>query len=232
MAHITQSAYSGFEAPVEDLQTRKVLVLGLPGSGKTSVCRHVAGFYEQSDDIKLHGSKVSYEIREYKGKYFGQSTKTRYTMIDTDNAPAKQVYDFLRFEKKINCAIICISCELFRRELKNELSGMLSLLYLLGISGSNILYVFTHGETYTHEAKFKFVSEFKKTFDIDTEYPRVIYGCFNNLHETNGVYSSLIATDVSKSITELREIISKYSRSINVAANIDKSEYLKKIINS
>ncbi len=226
------SVFEGFDIESEDLQIRKFIIVGSVGSGKTSICRYVTGNYEKSSESKMSGPSVTKGVKYYEGKFIkipGVNTKIKYQAIDTEGCGSdtfssdslkNQLYDLLQFETQLNCVIICISFERFRNGLKDDITHIIGILKTIGISDSNIIFLFTHCELYTLEVRTGYVTEFKKYYGIDFTDKQLIYGCFTNISEINENYMPIVAEDVKKSINELRNLISRQHQIINAALKI------------
>lgn len=72
----------------EDLQTRKAIVIGSVGSGKTSLCRYVTGLYDENSSAKMSGFSVTKGVHTYKGKFLkiakSDAMKVQFTLTDSE----------------------------------------------------------------------------------------------------------------------------------------------------
>jgi len=233
---IMENLLSSLDSTVIDLQTRKTIVIGSVGSGKTSLCRYVAGDYTESTESRLCGGSVTKGVKTYKGKYIGSATagssQVQYTMVDSEGYGAdnfssdnlrNQLFNSLKFETELNSVIICVSFERFRLGLKDDLSHLINVIKTLGLEKEHLLVVFTHCELYKHELREAYVKEFKTYYDFDfgTNY---IFCCFTNMVEVNEDFSPIVIQEVMKSITKVREEILKNKTTINVAVKIFEME--------
>jgi len=224
--------FNGFDSGAEDLQTRKFIVVGSVGSGKTCVCRYVTGIYEPSDESRMSGASVTKGVSYYEGKFLAQEcigTKTKFQAVDTEGCGSdtfssdslkNQLYDLLQFETQLNCVVICVSFERFRNGLKDDITHIIGVLKTIGLDSSHIVFLFTHCELYTDAVKASYIKEFKAYYGVEFTDKQAIYGCFTNLSEVNENYQPLIAEDVKKSIIKLRQAISAQSQVINAALKI------------
>lgn len=225
-----ESLFAGLDTSVCDLQTRKSIVIGSVGSGKTSLCKYVAGdYYDKSEDSKLCGLSVTKGVKTYRGKYIGTpTTQVQYTMVDSEGYGAdsyssdnlkNQLINALKFETELNCVIIVVSFERFRNGLKSDLSHLLGVIKTLGLEKEHILVVFTHCEIYKLELREKYIKEFKEyyAFDFGNDY---VFSCFANMNEVNDDYTQIIAKNVVSSISEVRRKITEKNTVINVAIKI------------
>jgi len=79
--------FATLDQTISDLQTRKTIVIGPVGSGKTSLCKYIAGDYTESTESRLCGGTVTLGVKTYRGKYIGSSatgTQVQYTMVDSE----------------------------------------------------------------------------------------------------------------------------------------------------
>jgi GTPase SAR1 family protein len=216
----------------EDLQTRKVVVMGSVGSGKTSLCHYGAGLYELNEKSKMSGHSVTKGVHMCRGKYIkldSRSSRVQYTFIDMEGYGAdnysgdvliNNLIDTLRFETEINAVIIVASFERFRLGLKDNLAQLLKDIGSVGLGKENTILCFTHCELYSETIKKNYVEEFRKYYNFDIEDQNIIYSCFPNIDEINEVYHPLIIEDVKISIKKLRETIYDKNTTINSAVKI------------
>lgn len=235
---MAKQLFSALDRSVCDLRTKKTIVIGSVGSGKTSLCRYVAGDYDETTESKLCGGSVTMGIKMYRGKYIGMdaapgettgaNVQTQYTMIDSEGYGAdtyssdnlrNQLVNALKFETELNCVIICVSFERFRNGLKADLTHLLGVIKTLGLEKEHLLVVFTHCEIYKKELREAYVDEFKKyyNFDFGNSY---VFGCFANMGEVCDDYTPIVIKDVLESITIVRQKINEKKNVINVAMKI------------
>jgi len=231
-----QDLFSTLDKKICDLQTRKAIILGSVGSGKTSLGKYVAGDYEGSNESRLSGKSVTIGVKTYRGKYLGSNessnTQTQYTMIDSEGYGAdgfssdnlrNQLVNALKFETELNCVIICVSFERFRNGLKEDLTHLLGVIKTLGLGEESLLMVFTHCEVYKPEKREEFVKEFKEYFKFDFG-KNYVFCCFANMNEVNDNYKPIVIKDVLDSITVVRQKIFERKNVINVAMKICEME--------
>jgi len=226
-----QQLFSGLDQTIYDFQNKKTIVIGSVGSGKTSLCKYVAGDYEESVESKLCGLSVTTGVRTYRGKYIGSNTtssQVQYTMVDSEGYGAdtyssdslrNQLVNALKFETELNCVIICVSFERFRNGLKADLTHLLGVIKTLGLEKEHLLVVFTHCEIYKHELREAYVQEFKSYYDFDFGNSYV-FACFANMNEVNDDYTPIVIKDVLESIKVIRQKIVEKKNVINVAMKI------------
>lgn len=225
------SLFDSLNDTVSDLQVRKSIVIGSVGSGKSSLCKYVAGEYEESTDSKLSGQSVTKGVKMYKGKYIGSpSAQIQYTMVDSEGYGAdtysidslqNQLVMALKFETELNCVIIVVSFERFRNGLKADLNHLLGVIKTLGLEKEHVLVVFTHCEIYKPDIREAYVAEFKAYYDFGQDY---VFCCFANINEVNDDYTPIIIKNVLSSITAVRNKISVKKNVINVAVKIGEME--------
>lgn len=230
-----QSLFSQLDRSVTDLQVRKTIVIGSVGSGKSSLCKLIAGDYDESTESKLSGNSVTIGVKQYKGRYLGKegtNIQVQYINIDSEGYGAdsfssdklkNQLVNALQFETELSCVILCISFERFRNGLKEDLTHLLGVIKTLGLEKEHLLVVFTHCEVYKDALKEAYVAEFKKYYDYDFG-DSYMFGCFANMAEVNDDYTPIVIKDVLESITELRELIFAKKNFINVAMKIKELE--------
>ena len=232
--------FAGFDEDSSDLQVRKCVVFGPVGSGKTGLCKYVAGLLDikNVEDCKLSGTSVTSKIKPYVGRYIRTrnvnqtpdltDTKVQYTMIDSEGYGAdafssdslkNQLTTALKFETALNCMILCVSMERFRNGLKDDLTHLLGIIKTLGLEKESMIVVFTHCEIYKNEQRETFVDQFKKYYDFDFG-KNYLFACFANIGEVNENYMPMISEDVKNSIHLVRSKINNMSAIINVASKI------------
>lgn len=216
----------------EDLQTRKAMVFGAVGSGKTAMCHYVSGIYTINDGAsKMSGHSITNKVGVYKGKYIEikPDIKVQYTMSDTEgygsdtfsrDSLRNQLVDALRFETELHAVIITASFERFRNGLKDDFAHLIGVLKTLGIDNANIILCLTHCEMYTDAVRKTYFEEFKKYYGVTIEESSVVYGCFANIGEINDTYKPLFADAVKQSIAAIRTKLYSMRTSINIATKI------------
>ena len=223
--------FASLDKSMTDLKRRKTVVVGEVGSGKTCLCRYIAGEYDETNESRLSGFSVTTEIKTYRGKYLGvdsSSTQVQYTMVDSEGYGAdtyttdnlrNQLITALKFETELNCVIICVNMGRFRNGLKDDLTHLIGVIMTLGLEKDHLLFIFTHCEMYKQEKKEEYVAQFKKyyNFDFGNNY---VFGCFANMSEVNENYAPFIIKDVLASVTMIRQKITEKEAMINVASKI------------
>jgi GTPase SAR1 family protein len=220
-----------------DLQTRKAIVIGSVGSGKTSLCRYVTGLYDANTDSKMSGHSITKGVRLYKGRYLkvnkAENTKIQFVMTDSEGYGAdnfssdnlkNQLVTSLMFETELHCVIIVVSFERFRNGLKEDLDHLLCNIKTLGLAKEHTLVCFTHCEMYTDAVKNSYFEEFKKYYGFDIDKSNVVFGCFPNTSEINEQYGPLIVEDVKRSIADVRQKLQTKNIAVNVAMKIAEIE--------
>lgn len=229
-----------------DLQTRKVIVIGSVGSGKTSLCRYVTGLYDANKESKMSGHSITKGVRQYKGQYLSSNhvsaagglcsmstTKIQYIMTDSEGYGAddfsndtlkNQLVSVLKFETELHCVILVVSFERFRNGLRDDLNHLIGNIRTLGLAKEHMIVCFTHCEMYTADVKKRYLEEFKEYYSFTIDDSDVIFGCFPNISEINETYAPLMVEDVKKSITDTRNQLCRKNVAVNVAMMIDKIE--------
>lgn len=226
-----------------DLQSRKAVVIGSVGSGKTSLCRYVTGLYSKNSDSKMSGFSVTKGVTPYKGVYLKVDTpkgttetnnsKIQFTMTDSEGYGAdgfstdnlrNQLFNTLKFETELNGVIIVVSFERFRNGLKGDLDHLLGVIKTLGLDKEHTIVCFTHCELYTEAVKKSYFEEFKKYYNFDIDETNVVFGCFPNIDEINDNFKPLIVGEIKRSINELRSKLQARVKAINVAMKISEIE--------
>jgi len=218
----------------EDLQTRKAIVIGSVGSGKTSLSRYVTGLYDECYESQMSGHSVTKGVHTYKGKFLkitkSDDMKIQFTLTDSEGYGAdnfssdnlkNQLLNSLQFETELNCVIIVVSFERFRNGLKEDLNHLLDLIKTLGLAKEHTLLCFTHGELYTSAVRNNYYEEFKKYYAFDIDLDNVIFGCFPNISEVSDSYKASFVRDLKASIDQLRLKLKEKNKSINAAMKLN-----------
>ena len=224
------SLFGDFDTHSCDLQVRKVIVVGSTGSGKSSLSHYLVGKYTLGTASKLSGSAVTKGVVQYKGSYLGSSaSKVQYVVVDSEGYGAdefstdslkNQLINSLRFETELNCVVVCIAFERFRKGLKEDLDHLIGVIKTIGLEQTCMLLVFTHCEMYNETVKQQYLKEFKAYYSLTISDEDCLFCCFANMAEVNQNYEPLLLEDVKSSITNLREAINKKSACVNVAIKI------------
>jgi GTPase SAR1 family protein len=220
------------EESTEDLQTRKAMVFGAVGSGKTSMAHYVSGLYTIADGTsKMSGHSITKGVQTYKGKYIElkPGIKVQYTMCDSEgygsdefsrDALRNQIINAMRFETELNAVILVASFERFRNGLKDDFAHIIGVIKTLGIADDNIILCLTHCEMYTDGVKAAYFEEFKKYYGVTIKDTSVVFGCFANIGEINDSYKPLFAEGVKTSIAAIRGKLHAMTTPINIAMKI------------
>lgn len=215
----------------DDLRSRKAIVIGGVGSGKTCLCRYVSGLYDITTESKLSGFSITKEPKMQRGKYIKVDTncKTQFSLLDTEgygsdeysrDSLRNQLLENLRFETELNAVVIVVSMERFRAGLKDDLNHLMGVINSIGIPLENIVLCLTHCEIYTDAARDSYLKEFLSYYNLKLNTDRIIFGCFANISEINETYVPLIAESVKESINKLRSVLCSISTTVNVAVKI------------
>jgi len=224
------------EETVKDLQTRKGVVIGPVGSGKTGLCRYVCGLYEKNEKSKMSGISVSKGVYMYQGQYIkipSREIHVQYRLIDSEgygadnfstDALKNQLISVLQFETDFNCLLIVASFERFRNGLKEDLEHLIGVINTLGLQNDHTVLCLTHCESYTDKVRAQYKKEFMDYFGLKLKDEDVIFCCFPNIDEINETFQPLIVEEVKKSIELVRSKLYEKSNPINVAMKIKEME--------
>lgn len=203
--------------------TRKVLVIGPAGAGKSSMIRNLlhSGFTldeYKAPDAHLNPNPVTREMTEYTGILETSKFSIDLTLWDTmgfgssDNITniLRDIFYTMKYEPAVHLIIVLAKLERKNPDAINGVLSVLSTLKRYGATNKNVRVYLTHADFYSSAIQNVFVEDAREqlasVFDVKPEV-----GCFVNVDDMNEAFHDALLEKRNADVQRLAQTISDAS---------------------